>query len=45
MTKPVLSYLPPAWGGPFVWVRNDAGRLSLRKLSSLTDEQKAEVSR
>lgn len=27
-----LSFVNPEWGGPFHWVKNAAGRLTLQKL-------------
>lgn len=39
----IPSYLPPAWGGPFVWIRNAAGNLALHSIPKMTDEMKALV--
>lgn len=41
--EPQLSMLPPAWGGPFVWIRNAAGNLELHAVSKLVGDAKAAV--
>lgn len=40
-TDPIPSYLPPAWGGPFMWLRNAAGNLELLSIPKLTGAAKA----
>ena len=37
MPKPILSSLPDAWGGPFIWHRNERGNLTLIPVSDLIE--------
>lgn len=39
--RPVLSALPPAWGGPFVWLRNAVGNLVLTPVDVFEGDDKA----
>ena len=43
--KPTLSLLPPAWGGLFVWLRNDVGNLTLVAVDVFTGDDKDEIVR
>lgn len=43
--KPAMSLLPPAWGGPFIWLRNETGNLTLVPVDVYTGDDKDELLR